>query len=1187
MAASTETDTTEATTKNSTDNTITIAYMNIRGQTGLDISKQVQIEHFLKTFKIDILNCQEINITEDSFIQTNFIGSSYQILSNNATNKYGTACLISNNFTPQNIKLDTKGRLIVFDIENITLCNLHLPSGNDAIARASRENYLAETIPSLLVNTSDNGCIGGDWNCIENKNDATKNAANKVSPCLKRLIKNFSWTDSFRLLHPQANTFSRYYDSSLHGEGATRIDRQYHYGGLEVVKADYVAVAFSDHLSLIVQVKVPYQLSRLICPKSKPLFKSKPEVIEDKVFLSRLKENYEVWSEVKSFGLDVMSWWELLVKPGIKRLLIERGKEMVKQSKGELNFLLLRQAYLVRKVQSGQQHRLGELFSVQHQIEAWYKQDCQKIKLQARAEELNKAEPVRIYHHELHKKKIKRTSILKLETESGIIQGHKKCTSFLENSISDLLLHPAKLSVAAQDELLAVVNPVFTEADNALLKKAPTKNEVKESVWSSNLHAAPGTDGLTTYLYYFCWDILGDPLTEVIQTVHKGSPPTSSQRTSMMVFGTKPKKPNSIKVSDKRRISLLNSDFKVMTGVESNRFRKVATHTLSPCQLAAGEDRRIHHGINKARDAITAAGDSKECVGILDNDYKAAFDYMALHWVLKVLKAKGLDQSVINRLTNIYSNNYTIVVVNNILGRSFPNNYWSIRQGDRPSSGLFCYGIDPHLVWLERRLRGIPIYKQLSHGPALPGKQSELQLVETYKVIGYVDDIKPAITSMHEFTVVDQGSSLFEAASGCILHRDPRSGKVKFLPLGRWKGTLQQEDLPVKYVALSDHLDMVGVQLKATYTQTRKLNCDTLLEKVGNTIGPWKGGKFMPLTMRPFSINTYCMSKLLFRSGSIDLRQGDIRKITSDIKSWLFADQLEYPEEFVLYRPRSAGGLGLLNVKFKCIAEQIRSFLETAINPTFTNNLYHQALFKWHVEGNHDIPPPKKNPYLSEEFFEHIREVKEEGLLNLAKMTSGSWYKVLLENNVIMETATERILKPCKAEIRNPTVDWELSWSLANMDGLCSSHKTFLWKMLHNVLPTQERLNKMGMRNAPSPLCTNCSSNQLDSPSHALISCPLNKQVSDWLLKVLQPHVPNILPTELVLLELGSVDDAFKLPVVWMIAEVLGQIWLCRKEKKKPQLFQTRAVLEAGIEILRRTRFTDECSKIETIINSA
>ena len=232
-----------------------------------------------------------------------------------------------------------------------------------------------------------------------------------------------------------------------------------------------------------------------------------------------------------------------------------------------------------------------------------------------------------------------------------------------------------------------------------------------------------------------------------------------------MVFGNKPKKPNSLKPSDKRKISLLNADFKVTTGIDNNRFKKVATHTLSSCQLAAGDDRRIHHGINSARDAITAAGSGREGVGILDNDYKAAFDYMVLLWVIKVLRAKGLSEEVLNRLINLYSNNITIVVINNILGKSFINNRWSIRQGDRPSSILFCYGIDPHLLWLFKRLHGIPIYRMPAQGPALQHETAPVTISESYKVIGYIDDVKPAITSMSEITMVDCGSLLFEKAS--------------------------------------------------------------------------------------------------------------------------------------------------------------------------------------------------------------------------------------------------------------------------------------------------------------------------------------------------------------------------------------------------------------------------------------
>ena len=108
-----------------------------------------------------------------------------------------------------------------------------------------------------------------------------------------------------------------------------------------------------------------------------------------------------------------------------------------------------------------------------------------------------------------------------------------------------------------------------------------------------------------------------------------------------MTFGAKPKKLKSLKPKDKRKISLLNVDFKTMTGVEAKRLRKVMTHTVSPLQLVAGADRRIHQGIALARDAIYVAGKSGLGCGILDTDLIAAFDWMVMTWVQLVLRKRG------------------------------------------------------------------------------------------------------------------------------------------------------------------------------------------------------------------------------------------------------------------------------------------------------------------------------------------------------------------------------------------------------------------------------------------------------------------------------------------------------------------------------------------------------------------
>ena len=164
----------------------------------------------------------------------------------------------------------------------------------------------------------------------------------------------------------------------------------------------------------------------------------------------------------------------------------------------------------------------------------------------------------------------------------------------------------------------------------------------------------------------------------------------------------------------------------------------------------------------------------------------------------------------------------------------------------------FSFGIDPLIRYLERKLQGILISSLPISGPALLGDRTPLPpLEERFKLMAYCDDIKPSITTMAEFSTVDQACTLFEKSSGCLLHRDLSVGKCKFLPLGRWRGTLQQEDIPLRYMVLSESLEMAGLELKATWLQTRKTNEDIVQTHISNTINAWKSGKFMELSCRP------------------------------------------------------------------------------------------------------------------------------------------------------------------------------------------------------------------------------------------------------------------------------------------------------------------------------------------------
>ena len=109
----------------------------------------------------------------------------------------------------------------------------------------------------------------------------------------------------------------------------------------------------------------------------------------------------------------------------------------------------------------------------------------------------------------------------------------------------------------------------------------------------------------------------------------------------------------------------------------------------------------------------------------------------------------------------------------------------------------------------------------------------------------------------------------------------------------------------------------------------------------------------------------------------------DISKITSSAKSWMYADMILKPEEMILVRPPTFGGLGMLDIKMKALAGLIRTFLETACIKGFRHSLYHKLLFQYHVLEDRNISDPGTPPLYSMDFFSYIRQANEESTLTL------------------------------------------------------------------------------------------------------------------------------------------------------------------------------------------------------------
>ena len=375
-------------------------------------------------------------------------------------------------------------------------------------------------------------------------------------------------------------------------------------------------------------------------------------------------------------------------------------------------------------------------------------------------------------------------------------------------------------------------------------------------------------------------------------------------------------------------------------------------------------------------------------------------------------------------------------------------------------------------------------------------------------------------------------------------------------------------------MSLSDHLDMLGVELRSTWTQTRKSNGDALQTRIDNTIKLWRSGKFMNLTMRSWSLNTYCLPKIWFRTHSVDLRVQDVTKITSRIKSWLYGDMLLKPEEMIMSRPAYHGGLGVHNVKMMALAGLITTFLETACNPKYSQSLFHSNLFQYHVIEDTSIPDPGLPPFYSNNFFQIIKKVQSESSHSVGVMSESQWYKLLVEENVTMEeTETgERTFKGCRVELASPGTDWENCWRLARLPGLGPELSSFLFKLLHQILPTQERVSRTNPATGPGCKLSNCSAATAEDLPHALVHCSGNNGMGLKIVDIARTLVPGAEVEQLLQLNFGA-EESQELALVWWLAAGFMAIWNLRSAGKRVDQYLIRAQLEAKINLLRETRF--------------
>ena len=235
-----------------------------------------------------------------------------------------------------------------------------------------------------------------------------------------------------------------------------------------------------------------------------------------------------------------------------------------------------------------------------------------------------------------------------------------------------------------------------------------------------------------------------------------------------------------------------------------------------------------------------------------------------------------------------------------------------------------------------------------------------------------------------------------------------------------------------------------------------------------------------------------------------------------------------------------------------------------------------EHLFRYHVMSECSLPDPGFTPYYDREFFELIQHYNTSSSCNISTMSLKQWYVLLLDDKVLMSAATNTspsVLLPVRSETLHPDTDWAQVWQIGRTKGLGPELTSFQFKMLHCLLPTQERVSRIGLNEGQPGLCLHCRMDT-ETVAHSLFDCPRNMQVGLALLGCVQQVLPDLSAEAAVLLDFGSVlPEEENLAVQCLLMTGLKYIWEARLAKKVVSMHRMRAEVEAKVALLRKSRF--------------
>ena len=699
-----------------------------------------------------------------------------------------------------------------------------------------------------------------------------------------------------------------------------------------------------------------------------------------------------------------------------------------------------------------------------------------------------------------------------------------------------------------------------------VIEKPVTIEELEFALKKSSNNKSPGLDGLPYEFYKKTKDVVSETLVEVLNTQLERLRLMESNKMGATRLTPKTEPGVVPRVDQLRPITLLCTDYKLLTMILSNRMMGIMGEIILSGQLCSVRGKNIHFGTHNLLSAMIHSeervnlahfhGFNASRAGggvVVSYDLYKAYDRVCISYLVKVMAAMGFGDKFIAWVKMLHEGASTRFILNFLTD---PLSIMiSVRQGDPLAMCLFLVFIEPLLMMIRKTTKGMAVLglagRERNQGNMFCGasEQEFVQLDEAY-----VDDVNVVLDDERDMLEIDEIFNKFEQMSGAILNR---SIKTKVMGLGANVG---RNEWPLDWVKVEKSLKIFGVTHFPSYKETVDYNWGEALKKMNKCILSWNTRVLNSVFQRVEVLNVFVLPKLWYLAEVLPLPAGWAGEFEKIVYAFIKIGKMEMMALSEMSNPVNKGGLGLVCLRSK--ADSL--FLKQMMRIMSQKNTLHWRYLRYYagLQINEGDMHGGLHHHCMTPYYQHVVDLYREGVVleicqyccGMVECQHGGAVKLNTTAKEIYLTYTDTFPPPrveYKPEYANVTsVQWDRVWERVDSPMLEPMARQVIWRGINNILPTRERQSRLGLldldnRQVINAQCNRCDQRSLDTVVHMFSECSLVREAWAWtrrrVLSLLPDDMSDLSNLELLLMFFPK--EMFENSIVWVLGVYMNYVY--------------------------------------------